>query len=792
MAYDRINWENTPSHVTPLSAENLNTMDEAIDNIDEELNRVGVKAVNLEARMDTAETNITNIDEELTEQDTYAKGMGTKTLQHETDIAELQGQVTQIISGAPASPSEVTDIRVAENGTTYDTAGNAVRAQVRQMIEVQDTQPTDPGNKLWIDDGSYDSEDRQVPTWDEFEEVRDYTSVPITWDVNSDGKYIGANGAIGSSGDFHYSNLLPAAPGDAIFSFDYNGGQMAVRIHGYTENGTWTQQLGYAVNVVSGQTINFEIPVNVKYIRISISASATNTWYGVQIINALDVIDDYLSRITGNKEIQFSNPSSRLYIITNGSTINPNNPSVSTVEGRKYAVVECEPGDVFTLTCSSATYPRAWAFGDANNNNIACARNFANSTNIVIVAPENAAYLVINALNDDKCYRGNLVNTHISDIDSRVKSNTKNINCGGSNVFDPNSSEIENGGFYTFSSSAATLVWNANASYSETGYMSVEPGKSFCAIYADSGTETRNIPFLFFDKNKQLINEYTNPSESIKVPIDAAYLRVPVLTARKQYFVVLLGETYQGEYVEPYITPKAKINSIQSQIDVILSQRATGEQWNGKTWYAYGTSITANNGSTVTTGKYPAYLAEMSGMVLTNKGIGGGGIGNFGAYSTGQVYNAICNTSDGKTSADLITLETGANDVNADVPLGSVYDTGQTTLSGCLNDCLRYLQKNTNAQIVVTCSPASTTAPTASGKYYEWAKMVEEICHINRVHFINADNNMGYAKLSDSVKGGMYAVDNIHQTDLGGYIMAQNIWSQLRNIPLFYTAIPSN
>lgn len=173
MAYDRINWENTPSHVTPLSAENLNTMDEAIDSIDEELNRVGVKAVNLEARMDTAETNIVGIGEELTEQDTYAKGMGAKTLVHETDIATLKSQVTQIIDGGPASPSELTDVRISENGTAYPTAGEAVRAQVRQMIEVQDTQPTDPGNKLWINDGSYDAEDHKVPTWEEFSELKE-------------------------------------------------------------------------------------------------------------------------------------------------------------------------------------------------------------------------------------------------------------------------------------------------------------------------------------------------------------------------------------------------------------------------------------------------------------------------------------------------------------------------------------------------------------------------------------------------------------------------------------------
>jgi hypothetical protein len=223
------------------------------------------------------------------------------------------------------------------------------------------------------------------------------------------------------------------------------------------------------------------------------------------------------------------------------------------------------------------------------------------------------------------------------------------------------------------------------------------------------------------------------------------------------------------------------VEQLNKQIDSVI-----GSQWYGKKWYAYGTSITNISSE----GKYPTYLAQMSGLVLTNKGISGGGIGNLGAYSTGQVYSAICNTADGKTSADLITLETGANDCNADVPLGTIYDTGTETLAGCLNDCIRYLQANTNAQICIFNSPATTTEPNAESQYYEWAEMVERICHLNRVHFLRNDNNMGYAKLT-SESGSMYVVDTIHQTNLGGYIMAQNLWNQLRNIPLFLTEMPS-
>lgn len=205
--------------------------------------------------------------------------------------------------------------------------------------------------------------------------------------------------------------------------------------------------------------------------------------------------------------------------------------------------------------------------------------------------------------------------------------------------------------------------------------------------------------------------------------------------------------------------------------------------WSGKTWYAYGTSITNINNE----GKYPTYLAQLSGMKLVNKGISGGGIGNLGAYSQGQVYNAICNTTDGKTDADLITLECGANDCSADVPLGTIYDTGTSTLCGCFNDCIRYLQANTTAQIVVIPSVATKTEPTASNKYYEFQLLMKQMCFINRVEFIDGNDCLGYGRINGNTT---YTSDSIHQTNLGGYNLAKSIWAKLKDVPLFYTSIP--
>ena len=201
--------------------------------------------------------------------------------------------------------------------------------------------------------------------------------------------------------------------------------------------------------------------------------------------------------------------------------------------------------------------------------------------------------------------------------------------------------------------------------------------------------------------------------------------------------------------------------------------------WNGKVWYAYGTSITS-----VKWGTYAPYLEKISGMQLKNCGIPGGGLTNLGGCSKGEVKAALMSLEDGKAEADLITLEVGANEGGAH---GYKYDLGDDTLCGCLNQCLRYLQENTNAQIVVFPSVPTIYEPSTAKEYHDRIEKIREVCEINRVRFIDAGTGIGYARIA---RDKMYTHDQIHQTDLGGYNYARYIWSHLKNIPLWYTEIP--
>lgn len=232
--------------------------------------------------------------------------------------------------------------------------------------------------------------------------------------------------------------------------------------------------------------------------------------------------------------------------------------------------------------------------------------------------------------------------------------------------------------------------------------------------------------------------------------------------------------------------------------------------WKGKKWYAYGTSLTdTENYPSQPYGWYAKALRDMSGMVMYNKGIAGGGL----MRNNHQIRDAIMNITDGKTEADLITLECMINDHH--LAFGTVDDLGMTTFLGTLANCIMYLQQNTTAQIVIIASTENSRdlaqnmfddAPTDGSTSVQmlptyrfpsdnrtWAErceLVRLLCEMYGVHFINPAFAIGYYRKPES-GGNLYYSDTYHHTQLGGYVIAEYIWSRLKDIPLWRTALPT-
>ena len=201
-------------------------------------------------------------------------------------------------------------------------------------------------------------------------------------------------------------------------------------------------------------------------------------------------------------------------------------------------------------------------------------------------------------------------------------------------------------------------------------------------------------------------------------------------------------------------------------------------QWNGKLWYAYGTSMTS-----IECGRYVPIVKDMSGMTVVNKGIPGGSLTPDG-FGKGNVTRAVMTLDDGKADADLITLEVLPNESGS---IGELYDTGDSTFSGCFNQCLRYLQQNTKARIVVIIMiTGNNILPDEKfeGKpctEFEFAEKIERIARLNSVPVINVftESGLGFAKAGT----GKFQLDNIHLNDLGGKNIGKFVWSKLKDIP---------
>ena len=209
-------------------------------------------------------------------------------------------------------------------------------------------------------------------------------------------------------------------------------------------------------------------------------------------------------------------------------------------------------------------------------------------------------------------------------------------------------------------------------------------------------------------------------------------------------------------------------------------------QWQGKLWYAYGTSMTS-----VQQGKFVPVVEKLSGMTVVNKGIPGGCLTPDG-YGKGNVKAAVLDKNDGKEKADLITLEVLPNE---GAKVGNIYDTDDESFCGCFNQCLRFLQENTKATIVVIImiggndNPPDKKQDSRKITQFEFSETIKKVARLSSVPVIDVfgESGFGYAR----VKNRDYQLDNIHLNDLGGINIGKFVWSKLKDIPVWETNIDS-
>ena len=214
-------------------------------------------------------------------------------------------------------------------------------------------------------------------------------------------------------------------------------------------------------------------------------------------------------------------------------------------------------------------------------------------------------------------------------------------------------------------------------------------------------------------------------------------------------------------------------------------------QWKGKKWYCYGTSMTDNSvpegGSRK--GFYTETLSKLSGLEEHNFGKGGSGIiPKF--HGDDNIKSRCMRLTDGKAEADLITVEIIPNDMKGE--LGEVTDLCDDTFCGNLNQIIEYLLYNTKATVVVLIAsrsryrhkdPSAKFLPTGEQvkKRLMWENAVATICSMHGIQCWNGASEacLGYHRFD---RDNTLIQDQIHLTEKGGEVLGKYFWGKLMTI----------
>ena len=172
-------------------------------------------------------------------------------------------------------------------------------------------------------------------------------------------------------------------------------------------------------------------------------------------------------------------------------------------------------------------------------------------------------------------------------------------------------------------------------------------------------------------------------------------------------------------YIERATNYHFSISKIEGQ-----ALTADFKKWDGLKWVCVGDSLTEINNRTAM--HYFDFVANKTGIEVVNMGISGTG------YASQQGSNEAFyqRVSSCPTDADVVTIFGSFNDLSTGLSVGSVDDTGTTTLAGCINNTITNLQ--TRIPLVnlgiVTPTPWSDRPPATSGTAYDYVEMIKAIC----------------------------------------------------------------
>lgn len=410
-----------------------------------------------------------------------------------------------------------------------------------------------------------------------------------------------------------------------------------------------------------------------------------------------------LSYITGNTLIPVI--AYNKYIDLSGTTADINVPSASG-SGFRYSVAACEEGDMFTVSAEGGNSPRAWGFIDSSGNIISKADASVTVTDLVLKAPNDAAYLVINTKSDSKSFYGVLIKKVVTDLTHGAKALASSIDV----IEELNGSYTPS---YVGSYKAYTKVLTSGRKYLMILTGTNVVGKTTMQLLKN-GSWTGTADKKSFPSGYYRVFE---PTTDGCVPAFYATETGSTIAYSSQLYdvtdIVINAEVVETIY-------QFSLNPVSSfEIVTKLDAALNDNLWYGKNVLAIGDSLTAG-------GQWITSFVSVLGSIVYKHAKGGLGMiplvngenGIDGDYSDTTLLKPL--SIDDVTGKDLIIFYAGYNERGKpDGEIGDVYNPSDgtgNTIAGLLQYVINRIYEVLASANNLTCRVAIIT-PHCGGKY---------------------------------------------------------------------------
>lgn len=327
--------------------------------------------------------------------------------QNASDIADLQTDMT-------VAKSAITELQTDVDAAESDISG--LQSDMTSALSDISTLQTD------LDAAESDIADLQRDMTAEQGDLSNLTgaltdisgNTSIQYSVFSEKQVIDLSASVGSIislapttiGDNAKYAIIPCSSGN---KFTINGtSYSAYRLWAFLDSNNVL--IGKASPNATGNNLVLTAPVNAAKLVLN-SFSNVESYTGEVVASQIRSIDSNLKSIvkdtTGGQVITYSdiNLKQAISLLASVGTVVDITPTTQT-DLCKCAVVPCSAGDKFTINGTSYSGYRLWAFLDSDSKLIIKAKNGAEGDNTILIAPDDAAYLVLNSFSDTNSYYG--------------------------------------------------------------------------------------------------------------------------------------------------------------------------------------------------------------------------------------------------------------------------------------------------------------------------------------------------------------------------------------------------